>query len=109
MGILSKAFKTAVIIGSASTGAFYYVTRNSHVIPLPANDPVLNSADYKKYNPNKNPALQDLCIRKIPLSNIKPELLKEDGKLVEAFCAGVFGGSGTFLFIGVPVVFLHDY
>jgi hypothetical protein len=99
MGILRKILNTTIVIGSASTGAFYYVTRNSQFVPFPANDPILSSVAYKKYNPNKNPALQDLCIRRIPLSKIKPELLHEDGKLVEAFCAGVFGGLGAFFSI----------
>lgn len=33
-------------------------------------------------------------MRRIPLDQIKPELLEKKGKLVEAFCAGVWGGMG---------------
>jgi len=35
-------------------------------------------------------------VRKIPLNRIKPQLLEKEGKLVEAFCAGVWGGLGKF-------------
>lgn len=50
-----------------------------------------------RQNPNRNPATQDLCQRKVPLSKIKPHLLEKEGKLVEAFCAGVWGGLGMYL------------
>lgn len=33
-------------------------------------------------------------MRRIPLDQVKPELLEKKGKLVEAFCAGVWGGMG---------------
>lgn len=33
-------------------------------------------------------------MRRVPLSQIKPELLEKDGKLAEAFCAGVWSGLG---------------
>jgi hypothetical protein len=60
-------------------------------------DPIFSSTAYKPYkrnDPNRNPATQDLCVTKVPLSKIKPQLLEKEGKLVEAFCAGVWGGSG---------------
>ena len=42
--------------------------------------------------------MNDVCIRRIPLAHIRPDLLEDDkksgGKLVEAFCGGIFGGSG---------------
>ena len=42
-------------------------------------------------------------MRKVPLSKIKPQLLEKEkeGKLVEAFCAGVWGGYGRFYFPGL--------
>ena len=39
-------------------------------------------------------------MRKVPLAQIKPQLLEKEGegKLVEAFCAGVWGGIGMLFF-----------
>jgi hypothetical protein len=63
-------------------------------VPLSPSDPIFTSAAYLRNNPNRNPATQDLCVRKVPLSKIKPQLLEKEGKLTEAFCAGVWGGLG---------------
>lgn len=94
MGIITKAFKTVTVGGVATVGAFVFWTRNSTFVPLSPNDPIFTSATYIRNNPNKNPATQDLCVKKVPLSRIKPQLLEKDGKLVEAFCAGLWGGPG---------------
>ncbi len=102
MGLISKALKTTVVGGAAAAGAFAFWTRNCQVVPLPTSDPIFSSPALRKYNPNSNPAVRDLCIRKVPLSKIKPELLEKDGKLVEAFIAGIWGGPGMPTFI--PVV-----
>jgi hypothetical protein len=98
MGLISKALKTTVVGGAATAGAFALWTRKSQFVPFPTSDPILSSSTFRKYNPNNNPALRDICIRKVPLSKIKPELLEKDGKLVEAFTAGIWGGPGTSLF-----------
>jgi len=76
-----------------------YLTRKSEFIPLEATDPIFRSSSYLHNNPNKNPATQDLCIRKVPLAKIKPQLLEKEreGKLVEEFCKGVWGGWGMLI------------
>jgi hypothetical protein len=51
-----------------------------------------------RQNPNGHPGMSDQCIREVPLSKIKPELLK-DGKLVEQFTASVWGGIGKFVYL----------
>jgi len=94
MGVIRSLFNTVVIGGAATTGALVFMSRNSKFVPLSTSDAIFSSAAYLRNNPNKNPATQDLCIRKVPLSSIKPELLEKEGKLVEAFCAGVWGGWG---------------
>lgn len=95
MGLIKKAFKLTTIGGAATIGTFFYMTRNSAIIsPLSPNDPLYKSSFYQKYNPLNNPATNDICVRKVPLSNIDARLLEKDGKLVEAFCAGVWGGLG---------------
>lgn len=42
--------------------------------------------------------MRDVCVRRLPLYQIRPDLLEDDkkggGKLVEAFCSGIYGGRG---------------
>lgn len=94
MGLIRGLFKTATIGGTAAVGTFFWATRNDTFVPLAPSDPIFHSASFNKYNPSKNPTTHDLYIRKVPLSQINPSLLEKKGKLVEAFCAGVWGGWG---------------
>lgn len=92
MTILSK---TAAITGwgsLAGIGSFIYMTRKSSVAPLPPSDYLFNHTLYARYNPNNAPVTQDICTRQVPLNKIRPELLEGEGKLVEAFCQGIWGG-----------------
>ncbi|KAJ7468657.1 hypothetical protein FB451DRAFT_1256894 [Mycena latifolia] len=69
------------LAGAVGFGSFLVLTRKTRFVPA--------------LNPHANaPSLHDLCVRRVPLKDIKPELLKEEGKLVEAFCAGVWSGFG---------------
>lgn len=98
MGILSKAVKATMVGAAATTGTFFLMTRKSIFVPVsPNTDPIFQSSFYTRFNPNQNPTTHDLCVRKVPLSKIKPSLQREDGRLVEAFGAGVWSGLGTFL------------
>lgn len=96
MSRTGRILSTFVLTGAGSALAFNLWTRNSPVLTLPSTDPLFQSAVYAKNNPNKNPATQDVCIKKVPLSKIQPALLEDKGKLVESFCAGVWGGAGEF-------------
>lgn len=64
----------------------------------PENDPLFQSQYFKQYNPGNHPSLNDSCVRKVPLSQIPQELVDDalngGSKLVERFCAGVWGGYG---------------
>lgn len=94
MGIFKFLFKTTVYGAAGGAGAFALWTRNSKFVEAPSTDPLLSSASYLKFNPNKNPILHDTCVRRVPLDKIKPHLLEKEGKLTEAFCAGVWSGLG---------------
>ncbi|KAJ5960812.1 uncharacterized protein N7479_007962 [Penicillium vulpinum] len=94
MGIFSKLVKTTVAGSIASVGVFWGATRNDVFVPMDSSDPIFQSAFFKKFNPSSNPTLHDVCVRRIPLDKIQPSLVEEKGKLVEAFCAGVWGGMG---------------
>jgi hypothetical protein len=96
MGIIRKTLNTILFSSAAGAGGFAFWTRNSKFIPISPTDDIFSSASYLRNNPNKNPQTKDLCVRKVELSKIKPQLLEKEGegKLVEAFCAGVWGGIG---------------
>ena len=102
MGIVRTLVNTAILGGTGSAGAFAFWTRNSKFVPFSPTDPIFASPAYVRNNPNKNPETKDLCVRKVPLGKIKPHLLEKEkeGKLVEAFCAGVWGGLGMCLLAG---------
>jgi hypothetical protein len=101
MGLIRKTLNTLVLGGAGSLGGFAIWTRNSKFVPFPADDAIFSSSAYLRNNPNKNPQTKDICVRKVPLSSIKPQLLEKEGKLVEAFCAGVWGGIGTSIYVQV--------
>ncbi|CAK7273862.1 hypothetical protein SEPCBS119000_005876 [Sporothrix epigloea] len=92
MGVVRSTILTGV--AGVSTIAAYLASRNPVVTPLASDDPVWKSKVYKRQNPSRNPATQDICTKRLPISMIKPELLKKDGDLVQEFCRGVWGGLG---------------
>lgn len=94
MGLIKRALKISAAGTVASIGVFWGATRNDVFEPMQTSDPIFQSPFFKKFNPEQNPTLHDLCVRRIPLDKIKPELLENKAKLTEAFCAGVWGGMG---------------
>lgn len=99
MGFIFRTIRRATTVGliGATGGAAYLAAKNPVVSPLPASDPIWSSSLYKKHNPSRNPATQDVCIKRIPLEKIRPELLQKDGDLALEFCRGVWSGWGMFL------------
>ena len=97
MGIIRGTLKLTTIGTAATLGTFFWATRDSTFVALPVTDHIFQSKLFSKFNPSKNPTTHDLCIRKVPLSEINPALLEKKGKLVEAFCAGVWSGWGMYL------------
>lgn len=94
MGLFSRLLKVTAAGSFATVGVFWGATRNDLFEPMDASDRIFQSSFFKKYNPEGNPTLHDKCVRRIPLDKIEPSLLEKKGKLVEAFCAGVWGGMG---------------
>ena len=95
MGLVRTTVFTGLL--GTSTAAAYLAARNPVISPLAAADPVWTSSVYKKQNPARNPVTQDICIKRVPVSKIRPELLKKDGDLALEFCRGVWGGWGASL------------
>lgn len=91
-------FKTAINITGwgflGGTLAYTISHRKSKVYPLPTTDYLFGTTLFARFNPYNNPATRDVCIRRVPLSQIKPELLEKEGALVESFCRGVWSGYG---------------
>lgn len=96
MGLISRTLQVTAAGSVATVAIFFGSTRNDLQQPMQATDPVFQSPFFKKFNPNNNPTTHDLFVRRVPLDKIRPELLEKKGKLVEAFCAGVWGGLGKF-------------
>ncbi|KAM0186369.1 hypothetical protein ACHAPI_011722 [Fusarium lateritium] len=90
--ILRKTFFPGLL--GTSTAAAYLASQNPVVSPLPANDPIWSSRLFRRANPNGNPATNDVCIKRIPFSKIRPELLKKENDLSLEFCRGLWSGWG---------------
>lgn len=101
MGLLRTTLALTGYSTLATAAGFIALTRHSKILPLPPSDYIFNSTLYARYNPNNAPVTHDICVRKVPLGKVRPELLEkaEEGRLVEAFCQGVWGGVGTFRFL----------
>ena len=91
-------FRTTLTLagwGSLGSVAGYTIwTRKSKVLPIPSTDYIFGNTLFARFNPYNNPVTQDICVRRVPLKQIKPELLEKEGRLVEKFCAGVWSGWG---------------
>ncbi|EEH39165.1 hypothetical protein PAAG_01627 [Paracoccidioides lutzii Pb01] len=94
MGFIKALFKASAFGGAVTTGSYLYLTRGSNVVPCSMSDYLFTSPYFSKYNPHSNPAYHDMCLKRVPLSKLNPQLLAQDGKLVEAFCASVWSGLG---------------
>lgn len=98
---LSILVQGTILTTLTSAAAFTVWTKHSQFEPIDAStDTIVNSSLYKKYNPNQNPSVKDVCVRRIALIKIDPDLVKDahDGgsKLVDRFTQGVWGGFGKF-------------
>jgi len=92
MGIIRKAALCTVGLG---TGALGYLGLSTTIVsPLPGDDPLWRSTSYAKFNSHRNASTQDICLKRIPLSKIRPELLQHEGDLALEFCRGVWSGLG---------------
>lgn len=95
MGIIRKV-TVGVTVGTAAALG-YIRTSTSIISPIPLNDPLYGSSSYKKYNVHHNAATNDICVKTIPLSRIRPELRQKEGELALEFCRGVWSSWGESL------------
>lgn len=99
MGLIRKAFFFSAF---GTTGvAAYLAAKNPVISPLAATDAIWKSSVFRKYNPSANPATQDVCIKRIPIDKIRPELIKNPSALTLEYCRGVWSGVGKLFFVPV--------
>ncbi|KAI1451067.1 hypothetical protein F5Y02DRAFT_366842 [Annulohypoxylon stygium] len=92
MGIIKTALLAIPAGGAVGGGYLAYLVATTSLIDLTKSDPMFGTKTYKKYNPKDNPALQDVVIKRIPLSAVKPELRNDEKALTLEFCRGVWSG-----------------
>ena len=94
MGIFRRAISLTGWGALGGTLGYTTWTRNSHIYPLPPTDYLFGTTLFARFNPYSNPSTSDVCVRRVPLKNIRPELIEKEGALVESFCRGVWSGWG---------------
>ncbi|KAL0576425.1 hypothetical protein V5O48_005561 [Marasmius crinis-equi] len=95
MPLLARIAKTTLVSGAAGLGTFLFLTRKNDFVPMdPSTSPLFRKKYIQSWNRNQNPTTHDDCMRKVPLDQIRPELLGKEGELVRAFSAGIWSGPG---------------
>lgn len=99
--VIRTLVSTALWGSAIGITSFAVATRSSKFVPFTPSDPILSSAAYIRNNPNRNPGTSDLCVRKVPLAQLKADLVEgaAEGKLIEQFCAGVWSGLGESFYL----------
>ncbi|KAH8593929.1 hypothetical protein B0O99DRAFT_688356 [Bisporella sp. PMI_857] len=94
MSRVRSIFNTIGAIGVGGVAGWTVITRNSKFVPIDEADPIYTHPYVKEQNPYNNAFTHDYCVRRVPIKDIKPQLLEDDGKLVEAFAGAVWGSLG---------------
>lgn len=98
MGVVKALFKTGVLGAATSAAAFAFLTRKSEFPAVsPLAEELFKNDLYKRLNPERNEPMYDVCVRRVRLDKIRPELVADTDKLVTTFCAGIYGGNGLSL------------
>lgn len=96
---LLRASQFVVGAPIVALGGMYLWTSACRFEPFgPETSPLFRHPVLKSINPRNNPSSNDCCVRAVPFSKIKPELLEDARRggyhTTEAFCAGMWGGYG---------------
>jgi hypothetical protein len=74
---LKTALQATALTTILASSFIYNRTKQSKIIsPLSPTDPLFLSKFYLQNNPHKNPSTQDVCVRRVPASKIKPGLVE---------------------------------
>lgn len=95
--LASKIAQGTVLTTLTSIGGFFVWTKHCEATPLdPSVEPLYKSPFYYKYNPYNNFTNADVISRRIPLHQLRPDLLEDaregGSKLVEHFSGAIWSG-----------------
>ncbi|KAI1086508.1 hypothetical protein F5B19DRAFT_479026 [Rostrohypoxylon terebratum] len=90
MGRVRKTLGTALAV--AAGGAGYLTATTNLTTPLPMDDELWASNNFRKFYRQPNPLIQDVCWKRIPVSEIRPELRNNEEALTVEFCRGAWAG-----------------
>ncbi|KAK8008382.1 hypothetical protein PG991_010933 [Apiospora marii] len=83
-------------VAGTGLGVAYLAASTTLITPIPRDDALWQSKTLKKLNHLENPVLADICIKRIPLSKIRPELAADEAALTAEFARGVWSGWGEY-------------
>lgn len=90
-----QSLKVATAGGAIGLGSFFIYTRNTEFTSIAESDPIFRLVGNRGLNPHRNPTTHDFYVRRVLLSDIRPELRGSNTELTRAFCAGVWSGWGN--------------
>ncbi|KAK3689666.1 hypothetical protein B0T22DRAFT_176571 [Podospora appendiculata] len=90
MGLFKKTCYTGILTAASFLG--YVGATTTIIAPLPKDDAIWSSRSYLQGNIHQNPPTQDVCLKRVPLDKIRPELLRKEGDLALELCRGIWSG-----------------
>ncbi|XXH01690.1 hypothetical protein Hte_008051 [Hypoxylon texense] len=90
MGVIRKTLGTFL---ATAAGSVAYLTSSTNLTtPLPADDELWTAKSFTTFNRYQNPTIQDVVWKRLPLSQIRPELRDNEEALATEFCRGAWAG-----------------
>lgn len=96
-----QSAKVATAGGAIGLGSFFIYTRNAEFTSIAESDPIFKLVEQKGWNPHRNPTTHDFYVRRVSLSDIRPELRDSPTELTKTFCAGVWSDWGNVFHPGI--------
>ncbi|KAI0886872.1 uncharacterized protein GGS22DRAFT_158902 [Annulohypoxylon maeteangense] len=90
MGLIRKTLGATLMV--VTGGASYLHATTNLTTPLSADDELWSSKSFKKFNRHRNPSIQDICWKSLPISDVRPELRDNEEALTIEFCRGAWAG-----------------
>ncbi|KAJ5388262.1 hypothetical protein N7509_010803 [Penicillium cosmopolitanum] len=98
-----QSAKVATAGGAIGLGSFFIYTRNAEFTSIAESDPIFKLVEQKGWNPHRNPTTHDFYVRRVSLSDIRPELRDSPTELTKTFCAGVWSDWGNVFHPGFSI------
>ncbi len=97
--VFAGTIAAGAMTGALGASTYWIATREQKFYSLDeANDELLHSAYFKKFNPYQNENISDIYEARVPISQVKSDLIEDfkrgGTKLVERYCSGALGGWG---------------